>query len=189
MQVMSAVNPMQAAGHNKPHGTGSIAARPCKERKDGAPTFRNGKENTESRATRPDPAGAGWNQYAYPTNPNSEIDPLRLDPKCLTNPNTGTCFRQNWNGADPSAGCLNLDGGGACAGLIGSAFDWQGIPYVPADARWVPETLSPETVNDWVYPLNGDGTVVSCGRIYQRQHHQLDRFGRILDQSRDFPDV
>jgi len=26
----------------------------------------------------PDPAGAGWNQYAYPTNPNSRIDPTGL---------------------------------------------------------------------------------------------------------------
>jgi YD repeat-containing protein len=26
----------------------------------------------------PDPAGVGWNQYAYPTNPNSEIDPSGL---------------------------------------------------------------------------------------------------------------
>ena len=32
------------AWHDKPHGTSSIAARPCKVRKDGAPTVRNGKE-------------------------------------------------------------------------------------------------------------------------------------------------
>jgi RHS repeat-associated protein len=27
----------------------------------------------------PDPAGSGWNQYAYPTNPNSFVDPLGLE--------------------------------------------------------------------------------------------------------------
>jgi YD repeat-containing protein len=30
------------------------------------------------RWTSPDPAGSGWNQYAYPTNPNSFIDPSGL---------------------------------------------------------------------------------------------------------------
>jgi hypothetical protein len=35
-----------------------------------------------SRWLSPDPAGAGWNSYAYSTNPNSEIDPSGLDPRC-----------------------------------------------------------------------------------------------------------
>ncbi len=30
------------------------------------------------RFTSPDPAGAGWNQYAYPTNPNNFVDPSGL---------------------------------------------------------------------------------------------------------------
>ena len=30
------------------------------------------------RWTSPDPAGSGWNQYAYPTNPNSLVDPSGL---------------------------------------------------------------------------------------------------------------
>jgi uncharacterized protein RhaS with RHS repeats len=33
----------------------------------------------ECRWLSPDPAGAGWNQYAYATNPNSMIDPTGLD--------------------------------------------------------------------------------------------------------------
>lgn len=33
-----------------------------------------------SRWNSPDPAGAGWNPYAYPTNPNSAIDPTGLNP-------------------------------------------------------------------------------------------------------------
>jgi len=32
----------------------------------------------QSRFLSPDPAGFGWNQYAYPTNPNSEVDPSGL---------------------------------------------------------------------------------------------------------------
>src|SRR6202040_3447802 len=45
VQVMSTVGAMQAAWHDKPHGTSSIASRPCKVRKDGAPTVpeREGK--------------------------------------------------------------------------------------------------------------------------------------------------
>jgi hypothetical protein len=52
VQVMSAVGPMQAAGHNKPHGTGSIVPALAKNARTGHPLFRNGKGNTESRATR-----------------------------------------------------------------------------------------------------------------------------------------
>ena len=35
----------------------------------------------QGRWLSPDPAGTGWNQYAYPTNPNSQIDPSGLE--CL----------------------------------------------------------------------------------------------------------
>ena len=38
VQVMGAVGAMQATGHDKQNGTGSIATRPCKKRKDGAPS-------------------------------------------------------------------------------------------------------------------------------------------------------
>jgi hypothetical protein len=43
VQVMRAVRAMQSARHHT-HGTDSISTRPCKKRKDGAPTFRIGKE-------------------------------------------------------------------------------------------------------------------------------------------------
>jgi hypothetical protein len=57
VQVMRAVGTMQAAGHGKPYGIGSIATRPCQKRKDGAPTIRNGKRKSESQ--RPGhPSGA-----------------------------------------------------------------------------------------------------------------------------------
>ena len=35
---------MQPAGHDKQHGTGGTASRPCKKRKDGAPAFQIGKD-------------------------------------------------------------------------------------------------------------------------------------------------
>jgi hypothetical protein len=34
----------------------------------------------QGRWLSPDPAGVGWNQYAYPTNPNSGVDPSGLQP-------------------------------------------------------------------------------------------------------------
>jgi len=37
---------------------------------------------SQGRWLSPDPAGAGWNQYAYPTNPNSFVDPSGLCPDC-----------------------------------------------------------------------------------------------------------
>jgi len=43
----------------------------------------------QSRFISPDPAGAGWNQYAWPTNPNSEADPSGL---LITLPSAGSGF-------------------------------------------------------------------------------------------------
>lgn len=46
----------------------------------------------------PDPAGTGWNQYSYPTNPNSATDPTGLIAKiAFNNPNSG-----NVNGGECS---------------------------------------------------------------------------------------
>jgi hypothetical protein len=55
VQVMSAVTAMQPAGHDQQHGTGGTASRPCKKRKDGAPTVSKWERqnNSERRATRP----------------------------------------------------------------------------------------------------------------------------------------
>jgi RHS repeat-associated protein len=35
-------------------------------------------QSTQGRFLSPDPAGSGWNQYAYPANPNSSTDPSGL---------------------------------------------------------------------------------------------------------------
>ena len=40
----------------------------------------------QSRFMSPDPAGAGWNAYAWPTNPNSFIDPSGLSPTSIFSP-------------------------------------------------------------------------------------------------------
>ena len=40
--------------------------------------YRELQGSQQGRWLSPDPAGYGWNQYAYPTNPNSSIDPTGL---------------------------------------------------------------------------------------------------------------
>ena len=62
--------------------------------------------SSQGRWLSPDPAGAGWNQYAYATNPNSYIDPSGLACYPLERALTGSCapfmnngvnFGGNWN--------------------------------------------------------------------------------------------
>jgi len=53
VQVMRTVSAMQAAGHGTSHGTGSSDTRPCKKRKDGAPTVsERERKDAEPWATR-----------------------------------------------------------------------------------------------------------------------------------------
>jgi hypothetical protein len=54
----------------------------------------------------PDPAGSGWNQYAYATNPNSFVDPTGLV----------ICAPGATNGEDPWCGMNGGAGGGPGAG-------------------------------------------------------------------------
>jgi RHS repeat-associated protein len=60
----------------------------------------------QGRWLSPDPAGTGWNQYAYATNPNSNIDPSglacyplekQLFGTCAGFLNNGVSFGQSWN--------------------------------------------------------------------------------------------
>jgi hypothetical protein len=89
-----------------------------------------------SRWLSPDPAGVGWNQYAYPTNPNSTIDPLGLAGVNVGGPCpqgdigvAGGCNRNT--STDPTAG-------GACNASID-----EGSP-VPCALIWGTSTLSTE---------------------------------------------
>jgi hypothetical protein len=60
VQLIGAVVAMQAARHDKRYAISSIAAHPCKKRKDGAPAFRCGK----SERAR----GEGWASRGHPPN-------------------------------------------------------------------------------------------------------------------------
>ena len=66
----------------------------------------------QGRWLSPDPAGAGWNQYAYATNPNSFTDPSGLK-YCLYGSAPG-CASANWVGSSDSPsgpyGGIRLDG-------------------------------------------------------------------------------
>jgi RHS repeat-associated protein len=96
--------------------------------------------SNQGRWLSPDPAGFGWNQYAYPSNPNSSIDPLGLfmlppggwggggggcdpsDPSC----GGGGCDDFGCDpGCDPDFGCGPIlpplpGGGGGSRGSSGS---------------------------------------------------------------------
>jgi uncharacterized Zn-binding protein involved in type VI secretion len=56
VQVISAVGAMQAAGHDKPHGTGSIVPALAKNARTGHPLFRNGKRKPRN----PGHPSKGW---------------------------------------------------------------------------------------------------------------------------------
>jgi RHS repeat-associated protein len=60
----------------------------------------------QGRWISPDPAGSGWNQYAYATNPNSFVDPTGLV----------ICAPGATNGEDPWCGMNGGAGGGPGAG-------------------------------------------------------------------------
>jgi RHS repeat-associated protein len=70
----------------------------------------------QGRFLSPDPAGFGWNQYAYPTNPNSFIDASglqKIGPR-------GTVGNTNAGGSDPLLGGNGTFGaGGVDCGTIG----------------------------------------------------------------------
>jgi len=70
--------------------------------------------SAQGRWISPDPAGAGWNLYAYATNPNNSVDPSGLAPKYEP------------AGCSPLVGCIGpqpISDGGPFAGISGSALD------------------------------------------------------------------
>jgi RHS repeat-associated protein len=65
----------------------------------------------QGRWLSPDPAGAGWNLYAYSTNPNSAIDPSGLETQyCWLNNHAATGGCVGGHGGDPSGGDINPPG-------------------------------------------------------------------------------
>jgi RHS repeat-associated protein len=93
----------------------------------------NRELNIVGRWISPDPAGAGWNQYAYATNPNSFIDPSGLN-QCAgpasscyhgsnNNPAAGgsgmpECCGSGWGGAEDDS--MMFYGAGAADGTVGA---------------------------------------------------------------------
>ena len=73
----------------------------------------------------PDPARSGWNRYAYPTNPNSYIDPSGLNMQA-----PGTC--QGGEGLCPweggGGGPVDNGGGGFGSGTDANGFGWNSGP-------------------------------------------------------------
>jgi len=84
----------------------------------------------------PDPAGFGWNQYAYPTNPNSAADPSGLQPggiggpTCLVARRLGSNVVPSTCAGGPTDGGGGSDDGGDDGGLLGS--DGWGNPFAGA---------------------------------------------------------
>lgn len=63
----------------------------------------NRELSSMGRWISPDPAGDGWNQYAYSTNPNSDVDPTGLDASnCPFQPKRGC--GSNWPEYDEGGG-------------------------------------------------------------------------------------
>jgi hypothetical protein len=96
----------------------------------------------------PDPAGSGWNQYAYPTNPNTFIDPAGLD-DCVSNPYQGSCNGPGGGGA-PGGGSGGGSGGGGgggggvgnfgcptCSNFPGDGPSGLGVYESGAEAAWL----------------------------------------------------
>jgi YD repeat-containing protein len=108
----------------------------------------------------PDPAGSGWNQYAYPTNPNSSTDPsglYGLIPGTINTPhidpyvagaNQPTC---NLDGLDEpcSQATATMDSIGGISGC--DIFGCSSITYDPDTGLWT-------QIVGWRYhDTNGDG--------------------------------
>ena len=89
----------------------------------------------QGRWLSPDPAGAGWNQYAYPSDPNDSIDPSGLACYPLERAMFGSC-----------AGFMN---NGVNFGSDWNEFDVMNIPVVTTTLTYIPPTLTyPPTLYD-----------------------------------------
>ncbi len=90
-----------------------------------------------SRWNSPDPAGSGWNQYSYSTNPNSLFDPSGLKP-CLAGSGVGGLCTDTYANAGPK-GAVYDGGCGLCFldwvwGGDASGWGGGGVVVVGADS-------------------------------------------------------
>jgi RHS repeat-associated protein len=104
----------------------------------------------QGRFLSPDPANFGWNQYAYPTNPNSMVDPSGLCPPIpgcpLPNQGIGYTTQPDAQANDYMGVFLGIELGAEAAEAV--------PPYV-----WTPVRFDILTVSDYIILLNEDGTL------------------------------
>jgi RHS repeat-associated protein len=113
----------------------------------------------QARFLSPDPAGAGWNQYAYPTNPNSLSDPLGLGPlDCVS----GESDPSVSGGCQEYTGEYNGPGGGYGGPQFGSGppDDWG--------AEWEQEALGAYV--SWVSAIEQAGGSVDISPVNGRAY-------------------
>ena len=96
----------------------------------------------QGRWLSPDPAGSGWNQYAYPTNPNGGIDPTGL--ACFPR------YEATCNGAGLSG--ANTAGSGESAAAYGAGW----TPYGVWESEVVIQTVGADAASS-------SSTPVFCG--------------------------
>jgi RHS repeat-associated protein len=126
----------------------------------------------QGRWISPDPAGAGWNQYAYTTNPNSGIDPTGLS-TWVGNPHGSLGSISGYGG---TAGFAFGLGGGATSPwtisngemiAVGANFSWLFANYNPS--IWLGsgapsgDPNSPSPTNILPVTLDSNGNVLCPG--------------------------
>jgi RHS repeat-associated protein len=95
--------------------------------------------SNQGRWLSPDPAEAGWNLYAYATNPNSFVDPTGMD-DCVSDPYQGNCNGPGGGGAPGGGGGGSGGGNSGClsCGNFGTG-GWGslGADEAAAEAAWL----------------------------------------------------
>lgn len=142
----------------------------------------NRELSSVGRWLSPDPAGAGWNQYAYTTNPNTLVDPSGLNPTGLN------CHMCNFGGNDAKGSATNPEMGLFSSILtVGLAVDsyFQEITQGPGSAGG--------TVPADLYTgLNPDGTVdtswmtAATGLSYTSDGTPIQPFASFNDLANSF---
>jgi RHS repeat-associated protein len=126
-------------GYESPHKISEFLDTPNREYNSAA----------EGRWLSPDPAGAGWNLYAYSTNPNSMIDPSGLE-QCVGP--VASCYHGSNN--NPGQGFSGSTGSGVYVDSNGILSSAPAFGSVGADSGLPAGSVS-------VTAYNPDGSVIS----------------------------
>jgi RHS repeat-associated protein len=139
--------------------------------------------SAQGRWLSPDPAGAGWNQYAYPANPNSFVDPTGLtaylgpggqglimpDHRCRV---SGYDLRNPCASFDESSTC-DVDGLDEPCSLVGPSSEVAALfalagMQIPTQWQWI------STVDQSYKMILDDGTVVPLDSSSTPGYWQLE---------------